>query len=88
LDTATRIGEGTFWCQVPDGTSEMETLVWNPAEEDLPISIKINVEELISTTVGPGEYKVLQTPVKSNQTNLKVSLRGDRRLVILQTSFN
>ncbi|MCX6326834.1 MAG: glycosyl hydrolase family 2 [Bacteroidia bacterium] len=88
LDTATRIGEGTFWCKVPDGTSVMETLAWNPAKENLPISIKINDEELISATVGPGEYKVLQTTVKSNQTNLKVSLRGDRRLVILQTSFN
>lgn len=87
LDTATRIGEGTFWCQVPDRTSKMETLIWNQAKEDLPVNFKINDEELTSATVGPGEYKVLQTPVKSNQTNLKVSLRGDRRIVILQTSF-
>ncbi len=88
LDPDSKEGEGTFWCRVPDGTSEMETLVWNPAKIDLPIRIIINGEELAKTTVKPGEYKEIHTLVKNNQVKLKVTLTGDRTLVILQTSFN
>jgi beta-galactosidase len=81
-------GEANFWCRVPEGTREMETLVWNPAKIDLPIRISINGEELAKTNVSPGEFKEIHTPVKNDRAKLKITLTGDRSLVVLQTSFN
>jgi len=81
-------GEGIFWCRIPAGVSIMETIVWNPSEQELALKIEINGTELTNETVKKGEYKVIQTEIKSGSSSLKIALKGDRRLVILETSFN
>jgi hypothetical protein len=81
-------GEGTFWCRVSEGVREMKTLVWNPAKENLPIRITINGEEMTKTTISPGAFKEISTPVRNGSQKLKITLSGDRTLVVLQTSFN
>lgn len=81
-------GEGIFWCRIPAGVSTMETIVWNPSEQELAVKIEINETELTNETVKKGEYKVIQTEIKSGSSSLKIALKGDRRLVILETSFN
>ena len=88
LDPGSKTGEGTFWCRVPPGTSSMETVVWNPAQEPLPISIVVNDKASGTTQIGPGEYKVIQTQVTPFQDKLKITLRGNRTLVVLQSGFN
>jgi len=88
VEPAGKEGEGVFWCRVPEGTKTMETLVWNPANKNMEISIKVNNEPAAPVSVGPDEYKVIQSPVTPDQGKLKVSLSGDRTLVILQTNFN
>jgi hypothetical protein len=88
VETDSGEGEGIFWCRIPTGISTMETIVWNPSDQELSIKIKINEEELTNERVKIGEYKVIQTPIKASLTNLKVAFNGDRRLIILQTSFN
>jgi hypothetical protein len=80
-------GKGFFRCRIPAGKQSMITLVWNPSDENLPVDIEINDDKEPRVTVLPGEYKVIKSPVPENTTDLKVSLGGDRRLVILQTSF-
>lgn len=87
VDPESSEGEGTFWCRVPEGTTGMETLVWNPAETDLPVSVQINDTAPVRTTVKPGEYRIIVVPVKSVKPSLKVSYTGDRALVILETRF-
>jgi len=81
-------GEAVFWCRVPEETKIMETLVWNPAGNGLEISITVNNEPTAPVSVGPDEYKVIQSDVKPDHGKLKVSFSGDRALVILQTNFN
>ena len=66
----------------------MTTIVWNPSKEILPVSVKINEALISDVRVQPGEYKVIESAVPVNATDLKVSLSGSRTLVILQTSFN
>jgi hypothetical protein len=66
----------------------METFVWNPAAEPLPISIVVNDKASVTTEIGPGEYKVIRTPVLPVHDKLKITLRGDRTLVVLQSGFN
>lgn len=81
-------GEAFFWCKVPVGTQNMTTIVWNPAESELPISILINDKMIKQEKVRAGEYKCINTPLKNEGTELKVGLKGDNKLVILQTAFN
>ncbi|HYH55746.1 MAG TPA: hypothetical protein VD772_03990, partial [Anseongella sp.] len=77
-------GEGSFWCSVPEGTTRSATVVWNPAGEPLVFRVSVNGEE-VSKKVPPGERTTLDCPV--NAENIKMTFRGDRKLVILQTVF-
>jgi len=88
INAESSTGEGFFCCRVPAGTQLMTTIVWNPSKEILPVSVKINEALISDVRVQPGEYKVIESAVPVNATDLKVSLSGSRTLVILQTSFN
>lgn len=87
VNPETSTGQGFFWCRVPAGKQQMTTLVWNPSEESLPVNVGINDDQASISIVPPGAYQVIKSPLPQNTTDLKVSLSGDRRLVILQTSF-
>lgn len=86
-DADNPIGQGTFWCRVPDNTQQMTTLVWNPSGESLNIEIEINGEKVVTSSVSASEYVAVDAPVPANSSDLKILLRGDRRLVVLETSF-
>ena len=86
-DPKNPIGEAIFWCRVPAKTRLMSTLVWNPSSEILLINIKINESLIPEIAVQAGEYKVIESKIPEYATDLKIGLTGDRRLVILQTSF-
>jgi hypothetical protein len=88
MDAESTTGEGFFWCRVPAGTQWMTTIVWNPSKEILPVKVKINEVLISDVQVQPGEYKVIESVVPVNATDLKIGLSGSRTLVILQTSFN
>jgi len=80
-------GEGFFCCRIPEGKTVMQTLILNPAEASLPVKISINGAKASETTIQPGEYRLIDSPLPNNATTLKVTLSGDRRLALLQTSF-
>jgi len=88
LDTAIRVGEGTFWCSLPDGTDSMETAVWNPFDISLPLIVRINDKVVSEVSLAPRKYSWVESEVKGILSQIKVTLSGDRRLVILQTSFH
>ncbi len=79
-------GTAKFWCTIPKGQNNMKSVVWNPSGETLTIKIRVNDLEENSVVVQPGEHKTINNEV--NNQNLKVIYEGDRRLVILETSFN
>jgi beta-galactosidase len=78
------IGEGTFWCSILPGKTKSSTLVWNPSDENLELTIKVNSQKT-TKEINAGEKIIVDCPV--NSTNIKMSFAGDRRLVLLQTSF-
>ena len=78
------IGEGTFWCSISAGKTKASTIVWNPSDENLVINISVNSQK-VHKEIKAGEKVIVDCPV--NSTNIKMSFNGDRRLVLLQTSF-
>lgn len=77
-------GTGQFWCRIPEGHNMSVSKVWNPSNEPLTITIKINKLE-VSKEIKQGETINVRCPVSSSIVNMNFT--GDRRLVILQTVF-
>ena len=86
IDTSTNIGEGYFWCNIPASKTMSSTLVWNQSDEPLFIKIKVNEQKEVNKEIKAGETITVDCPV--NATTVKMHFTGDRRLVLLQTSFN
>jgi beta-galactosidase len=78
------VGEGFFWCRVPANKTMSSTIVWNPADLPLTIKIKVNGKE-ISSEIKAGETATINCPLDA--ATVKMTFTGDRRLVLLQTSF-
>lgn len=87
VDLESKTGVAYFWCRVPEGTSQMRTLVWNPADEALNIKIGLNDQQVSDKTILPGEYTWIESKNPGQATTLKIELEGDRRLVVLETDF-
>jgi beta-galactosidase len=83
---STPLGEGKFWCKIPDGQNNMTSVVWNPSNEPLEIKIKVNGLPEVSHTIKAGEKLAVDTPVDRNEVG--VTYTSDRRIVILETAFN
>lgn len=79
------VGQGIFWCAIPEGKTTAHTTVWNPYSKPLSLEVDINGRQ-VRQQIKAGQTTVVSCPVSS--TELKVSYKGDRRLVLLQTSFN
>jgi hypothetical protein len=82
------IGRGTFWCRVPEATTEMQTVAWNPADEPLSITISINDMKISEEQIAPSEYRTVVSRVDNTAGSIRIDLAGDRRLVIMETSFH
>jgi len=85
VDTTNNIGEGYFWCSIPAGKKMASTIVWNQSDEPLVITIKVNDGQEVSKEIKAGETTTIDCP--TNATTVKMQFTGDRRLVLLQTSF-
>jgi len=85
IDTSTNIGEGVFWCSIPAGKTMSSTIVWNQNDEPLIIKIKVNELQEVSKEIKAGETISVDCAV--NTSTIKMQFKGDRRLVLLHTSF-
>lgn len=85
LDTSNNTGEGFFWCRVPAGTKTAATLVWNQADEPLWITVQANNLAPVRRQIEAGASEWVNCPL--NNTTVKMNYTGDRRLVLLQTTF-
>lgn len=83
---STPLGEGKFWCRIPDGQNNMTSVVWNPSDEPLAIKIKVNDLPEVTQTIKPGDKATVACPV--NRTDVNVTYTSDRRLVVLETAFS
>lgn len=78
-------GIGFFYCSVNDGKTTMTTKVWNPHTKDLEIKVKVNDLKEVVKTIPANSTADIDAPIDSDE--LKITYTGDRRLVLLQTSF-
>ena len=79
-------GSGYFAARVPADRSKMVTLLANPSEESLEVSISINGEGKQTYTLAPQEEKLVEMPLPKERC-LRVDFEGSRRCVILMTEF-
>lgn len=86
LDKSSSIGEGFFWCTTPSNKTKISTLVWNPAQEPLKITVIINDTHSTEKIIQPNGKEWVNSPIKGG--DIKVTFKGDRKLVLLQTNFN
>nr|WP_294897231.1 glycoside hydrolase family 2 TIM barrel-domain containing protein [uncultured Pedobacter sp.] len=83
---SSKFGTAQFWCRIPKGQNNMNSVVWNPSTEALTIKIKVNDLAETNAVIQPGEHKSIDNEV--NNENVKVMYEGDRRLVITETTFS
>ena len=77
-------GEGMFWCRVLPDVNVAVNKVWNP--DSVPLTIQISVNgEMVSKEIPPHRTEEVRCPV--NATEIRMGFKGDRRLVILETTF-
>lgn len=79
-------GSGYFAARVPADRTTMITLLANPSEESLEVSISINGEGKQTYTLAPQEERLVEMPLPKERT-LRVDFEGSRRCVILMTEF-
>ncbi len=79
-------GEGHFWCRIPPGKTAATHRVFNPADEPLAVHVRVNGRD-VSATIAPGATAVVNVPLAADATTIECQIRGDRRLVLLETSF-
>ncbi len=79
-------GEGHFWCRIPAGKTAAAHRVFNPADVPLVAHFRVNGRDA-SATIAPGATAVVSVPLSADATTVECQMRGDRRLVLLETSF-
>jgi hypothetical protein len=79
-------GTGGFRARLPAGRTRMRTTVRNPAAEPATLEIGLNGSTR-RTRVPAGATIEVSTPLHDGATDVAVTYRGDRRLVLLRTEF-
>lgn len=79
------LGTGHLWLRVPERTHTMSTAVENPSDVPLPFELTTNGATQ-REEVAPHSTQRIETPLH-DATDLAVTLRGDRRLVLRETAF-
>jgi len=79
------LGTGHLWLRVPARTSTMSTAVENPTDAPLPFELTTN-----GTTqreeIAAHSTQHIETPLH-DATDLTVTVRGDRKLILRETAF-
>lgn len=79
------MGTGRFWLRVPTGTSAMTTTVENPSDTTLVLELTVNGATQ-REEIAAGATARVETALHGS-TDLAVTVRGDRRLVLRETAF-
>jgi len=82
----TPLGEARFWMRVPSGRTAMLTTIANPIARALEMEIELNGRVTRSSIPGMST-RVVETPLSSGEGSLAIALKGDRRLVVMETDF-
>lgn len=85
-EKAETIGEGYFLATVPEDASVMKTLFENNSADPIEIEILIDGGSVGKYTIAPHARREVESVLPAYR-KIKVAFRGDRRTVILKTTF-
>ena len=77
-------GVGQVWFRVPQGSTRLVTTAWNPVDVPLELEVEVNGRKH-RQRIAPGATERIETPLQSSETDVALTYRGDRRLVLLET---
>ena len=80
-------GRGYFAVEIPSSCSRMLTTLENPTDGPIKIFLGINEHPETEYTLPPHSVQTVERPLSFPERKLKVTLRGDRRTVLLRTQF-
>ena len=79
-------GEGRVWMRVPTGRLAMLNTVQNPSTDSLDVTVTVNGASL-RRRLPPGETVRIESPLTAGVTTVSLTVRGDRRLILLESDF-
>ncbi len=78
-------GEGYFYLALPQKIKTMVTLLENPVDVPINISISVNDGSCEKYIIKPHQKLSVETDISHLRHNMKVTLKGDRRTILLKT---
>lgn len=85
VDKSSAIGEGYFYLALPDRKKTMITVFENPVDEPIHISLSVAEGEWEDYIIQPKQQLSISTDISHLKDNMKVTLKGDRRTILLKT---
>jgi hypothetical protein len=79
-------GVGRVWLRIPAGRSTMITTLENPVADTLALTITVN-DAMQPVLIPPYRTLRVESPVRDGATQLAITFRGDRRVIITETDF-
>lgn len=79
-------GEGYFVAKAPEGSSKMKTTFENNAGDPITVSVTVNDSPANTYTIEP-HSQIVAVDVLPSDGRIRVTIKGDRRTVILRTAF-
>lgn len=79
-------GEGYFYASLPGKKKMMITILENPVEVPIRIAISVN-DNRKEYVILPKQRLSIQTDISHITHSMKVSFKGDRRVILLKTLF-
>lgn len=81
------VGEGYFYVTIPQNKKTMVTVLENPDNVSIRISIAVNDETPVECVIEAKQRLSVKTDISKTGRNMKVALRGDRRTILIKTIF-
>ena len=79
-------GEGRVWMRIPAGRVAMLNTVQNPSTDSLDVVVSVNGATL-RRRLAPGETARIESPIATGATTVSLTVRGNRRLILLESDF-
>jgi beta-galactosidase len=87
LDPQSPEGSGTVWLRVSEGKTNVLTKVGNQTGEALPLEVFIGGQSAGKVMVGANQATNISSALPNGLTEISLTYKGSKKLVLLQTAF-
>lgn len=85
ISKASDTGEGYFYMALPEKKKTMITIVENPVDEPIRISLAVDERGWSEYIIQPKQQLKIETDISRVKQHMKVELKGDRRTILVKT---